>query len=48
MHITFSSAVWYYRYRVPLHEEKKMKLMEDMILKEGRVLPGDILKVDSF
>ena len=25
-----------------------MKLMEDRILKEGRVLPGDILKVDSF
>ena len=25
-----------------------MKLMEDMTLKEGRVLPGDILKVDSF
>lgn len=25
-----------------------MKLMEERILKEGRVLPGDILKVDSF
>lgn len=25
-----------------------MKQMEERILKEGRVLPGDILKVDSF
>ena len=25
-----------------------MKLLEDRILKDGRVLPGDVLKVDSF
>ena len=25
-----------------------MKLLEERIRKEGRVLPGDILKVDSF
>ncbi len=25
-----------------------MKLLEDKIIKDGRVLPGDVLKVDSF
>lgn len=32
----------------PLQEEHQMKLLEDKIKEVGRVLPGDVLKVDAF
>ena len=34
--------------KLPLQEEHQMKLLEDKIKEVGRVLPGDVLKVDAF